>query len=229
MDAPKKDPVYLAALPPGLREGVHKAVHSQKATVSANFTRMPKAVVRARVALIGDSAGCCHPLSASGLSSCTRDALELRRAVARSPDDLPSALQQYSAWRRGPQRTRISLAAALYQAFSERTPEMEFLRRGLFRYWKRSASGRKVSMALLSTQETRMGVMAREYARVVGFALPRLLLESGASWAALVNSQKALAGLVRSTFPYVSETVRDAIDSMGLRRRTVVEAESVEP
>lgn len=219
IEAPKKDPEYLVALPESLRDAVRKVIETQKATVAASFTRMPVAAAKGRVALVGDSAGCCHPVSASGLSSCTRDALELRRALTETPENVPEALAHYSTWRRGPQRTRISLAAALYQAFSERTPEMEFLRRGLFRYWKGSASGRKASMALLSMHELRMGVMAREYARVVGFSLPKLVAESSASWASFRNGQKALAGLVRSTLPFVTETVKDAMDSMGLRRR----------
>ncbi|MFN0063864.1 MAG: FAD-dependent monooxygenase [Myxococcaceae bacterium] len=227
IDAPKKDPSYLAALPPALREAVQTVVHTHRAVVAASFTRKPQFAAKGRVALVGDAAGCCHPVSASGLSSCTRDALELRRALQESPDDIHQALSRYSVWRKGPQRTRISLAAALYQAFSENSPEMNFLRRGLFRYWRRSKAGRRTSMALLSTREMRVGVMAREYARVVSFALPRLMVDSSKSWSALQNGRRALTGLVRSTLPHVGETVRQAIDTLGRRRRSESGSKSV--
>jgi len=65
----------------------------------------------------------------------------------------------------------LTLAQALYQAFTSPATEMGLLRKGLLRYWERSDSGRAASMALLATQETRMSVMAREYARVAWYAL----------------------------------------------------------
>jgi 2-polyprenyl-6-methoxyphenol hydroxylase-like FAD-dependent oxidoreductase len=219
IDAPKKDPAYLAALPPAFRESVREALVSQRAAVSANFTRVPNALTRGRVVLVGDAAGCCHPLGASGLSSCTRDALGLKKALEPDPGNVPAGLRRYSALRRGAQRTRISLAGALYQAFSDHTPEMALLRRGLFRYWARSTAGRSSSMGLLSTHETRMHVMAREYARVVSFAIPELIRRgpNEASWS-LNTRRKAVMGIVRSTLPYVSETVKDALDTVGIRR-----------
>src|SRR5215468_6198420 len=61
----------------------------------------------------------------------------------------------------------MSLGSALYEAFCSETAEMAALRGGLFRYWERSPTGTRTSMSLLSTRETRMSVMAREYARVV--------------------------------------------------------------
>jgi 2-polyprenyl-6-methoxyphenol hydroxylase-like FAD-dependent oxidoreductase len=220
IDAPKKDPAYLSALPPTLREAVRKVLLEQRATVSANFTRVPRSVTSGRVVLVGDAAGCCHPLGASGLSSCTGDALGLKRALQSNPDDMPAALKRYVALRRGAQRTRISLAGALYQAFSDHTPEMALLRRGLFRYWAQSASGRSASMGLISTHETRMHVMAREYARVVGFALPEIVKARKQDWS-FNRGSKAVMGLVRSTLPYVGESVRDVLDTVGWKRASV--------
>ncbi|PYN02960.1 MAG: hypothetical protein DME02_24505, partial [Candidatus Rokuibacteriota bacterium] len=82
---------------------------------------------------------------------------------------------RFAARRAGPQRTRLVLAEALYAVFVARTPETRVLRAALLHYWTRSPRGRAASMALLSTQEGRMSVMAREYARVVRHALPGLL------------------------------------------------------
>ena len=217
IDAPKKDPAYLSALSPILRDAVRETLLTQRAAVSANFTRVPRSVTSGRVVLVGDAAGCCHPLGASGLSSCTGDALGLKKALETHPDDMNAALREYVHLRRGAQRTRISLASALYQAFTDHTPEMALLRRGLFRYWAESASGRATSMGLISTHETRMHVMAWEYARVVGFALPELLKMPKQDFS-LNRGGKAVMGLVRSTLPYVSETVRDALDTVGWKR-----------
>jgi hypothetical protein len=63
------------------------------------------------------------------------------------------------------------------------------------------------------------GDRAREYARVVGFALPSLLETpaNDGSWS-LDERRRAVVGLVRSTIPYVTETVRDVMDTVGLRR-----------
>jgi len=63
-------------------------------------------------------------------------------------------------------RTRATLGPALVEALSSHAPEMELLRRGLFRYWSKSSRGRGASLGLLSTQEARGWVMLREYAAV---------------------------------------------------------------
>src|SRR5208283_550212 len=160
---------------------------------------------------------CCHPLSASGMSSCTRDALALQSALRGSPGNVSAALARYALLRRGPQRTRLSLASALYRCFSEASPEMQALRQGIIRYWTRSPSGRDVSMALLSTRESRMWVMCFEYARVVGhsfIALGRGLL-SGA--VPLRTALRAAVGLVRSTFPHLGGAARGLLENAGLR------------
>jgi hypothetical protein len=151
------------------------------------------------------------------MSSCTRDALALQGAL-REAGDVPGALARYALVRRGPQRTRLSLASALYRCFSETSPEMAALRRGIVRYWTRSSSGRSASMALLSTRESRMWVMSLEYARVVGhsfLALARTFLAGAVPFKTAV---RAAVGLVRSTLPHVSEATRGFLEDAGLRR-----------
>jgi len=215
---PVREPHYLRALPEGLRAAVTTALQETRPLVSANFTRLPKHVSRGSAVLVGDAAGCCHPLSASGMSSCTRDALALQSALRDSPGDIPAALARYALVRRGPQRTRLSLASALYRCFSESSPEMAALRQGIVRYWTRSTSGRETSMALLSTRESRMWVMSLEYARVVRhafLALGRNLFSRGLS---IPTAARAALGLVRSTLPHLSEAARGLLEDVGLRR-----------
>jgi squalene monooxygenase len=178
--------------------------------MAANETRLPESVAVQSAVLVGDAAGCCHPLSASGLSSCTRDARVLQQALERYPDDVPAAVQLYAAKRRAPQRTRIALASALYRTFSEQTPEMEALRIGMFRYWARTRAGRIVSMALLSTRELRMWIMAREYARTVLHAL--IAMPSRREPGSRRGSLWAAIRLVRSAFPHFRAALAGALE-----------------
>ncbi len=165
----------LVALPIPLRDVARQVMARQRGLVSTNYSMLPERVTAGRVVLVGDAAGCCHPLTATGLSVCTRDAMRLREALRFTSGAVPAALERYAAGREGPQRTRLALADALYEIFLARTPETRLLRDGLLRYWKSSARGCAASMALLSTQEGHMSVMAREYAIVVGYALSGLL------------------------------------------------------
>jgi squalene monooxygenase len=132
-------------------------------------------VVVGRLVLVGDAAGCCHPLTATGLSMCTRDAMRLCRALQAAGGNVPIALAAYARARGGPQRTRVALAEALYRAFAGQSEEMRLLREGVLRFWQRSRRGRAASMALLSTHEGRMSVMAVQYARAIGYALMGLV------------------------------------------------------
>ena len=219
---PVREAQYLRALPAALRRAVTDSLQATRPLVSANFTRLPKHVARASAVLVGDSAGCCHPLSASGMSSCTRDALALRDALRAAGNDIPTALAHYALERRGPQRTRLSLASALYRCFSEASPEMEALRRGIVRYWTRSRSGRTASMALLSTRESRMWVMSLEYARVVGHSFLALIKTLLVGRIPVTTAARAALGLVRSTVPHVGEAARGLLEDAGLRRAAAV-------
>jgi hypothetical protein len=59
-------------------------------------------------------------------------------------------------------------------------------------------------MALLSTRESRMGVMAAEYARVVGYGLLELARRGGAPAESLLARGRAAYGLSRSTVRYAA-------------------------
>jgi 2-polyprenyl-6-methoxyphenol hydroxylase-like FAD-dependent oxidoreductase len=197
-----REPRRLAALPEPFRAHVAAAVATKRPLVAANLTIVPAALVRGRVVLVGDAAGCCHPVSASGLASATHDAIALAEAIGTQPHDVPAALRGYAKQRRVPQRTRIQLASALYRAFDEASPEMTLLRRGLVAYW-RTPRGRATSMSLLATSEQRLAVMAREYAQVAGYALPALLDRARPKLA----RRRALVGLLASVVPHLQAAI----------------------
>ena len=210
-DGLSRSPHLLNGLPMQLREQLLFRLRLERPLMAANETRLAHRVAVQSAVLIGDAGGCCHPLSASGLASCTRDALALQAALQEAQGDCARATQLYAKRRRAPQRTRIALASALYRAFSEPSAEMAALRAGLFRYWERSADGREVSMALLSTDESRMSVMAREYARVVGYGLAAMAqARAGEFPAGFRRSWPAAWRLARSTLPHLRDTVQGA-------------------
>lgn len=165
------DDTPLVGLPIALREAVKHALGTQPVRAASNDERIPQRVQAGLVVFVGDAAGCCHPISASGIASGLRDACELEAAVSASPDDLRAAFSRYSRRRRPAQRTRIALATALFRAFSDHGAGMTALRLGLFTYWLSTSDGTQRSMELLSTRDMRMWSMAREYSRVAGHGL----------------------------------------------------------
>ena len=165
----------LHALPPAVKERSVRAIETQAPLRSVNVSITPETVFKGRTVCVGDAGGCCHPLTATGLSACTRDAVLLRQALRETGHDIPKAMQHYARRRAGPQRTRMAGADLLYAAFRAQTPEMRLLRQGLFRYWDRSPAGRITTMALLSMQEERLASLVREYAQICRHSVPELM------------------------------------------------------
>jgi squalene monooxygenase len=211
-DRVRTEPAILSGVPESLRQAVLDALEREDPLVASNDTRMMEHVYKGNVVLVGDAAGCCHPLSASGMASAVRDARVLLGAMSAAGNDVPRALAAYARARRPANRTRIALASSLYEAFSSDAGQMAALRSGLFRYWERSPTGTRISMSLLSTRETRMSVMAREYARVVVHGLMSL----GAGGVRTVHGPgsavRAGALLVASAMPHLRTAMAGAVE-----------------
>ena len=208
----RTEPSILSGVPEPLRGAILEALQREPPLVASNDTRVVESVSKGNVVLVGDAAGCCHPLSASGIASAVRDARGLHRAMSECGNDVSRALAAYARARRPPNRTRIALASALYEAFSSDTPEMAALRSGLFRYWERSPGGTRTSMSLLSTRETRMSVMAREYARVVAHGLVSLGSGSVRAVRGPHRALRAGALLVASAVPHLRTAMAGAVE-----------------
>ena len=211
-DRVRAEPEILSGVPEPLRQAILDALEREPPLVASNDTRIMDHVYRGNVVLVGDAAGCCHPLSASGMASAVRDARVLHRAMADAGNDVGRALAAYAKARRPANRTRIALASSLYEAFSSDASEMAALRSGLFRYWEHSPTGTRISMSLLSTRETRMSVMAREYARVVAHGL--VAIGSGGVRAVRGPARAMRAGalLVASALPHVRTAMAGAFE-----------------
>jgi 2-polyprenyl-6-methoxyphenol hydroxylase-like FAD-dependent oxidoreductase len=159
------------ALTAPLRSAVESAMaaRSGQRFVSSDVT--VSGVSRGHVVLVGDAAGTCHPISASGMTMGIDDAIRLARALRCRDGDVTAALALYAAERRSRQRARVLLAAMLHDALGGAGPEMGLLRAALHRYWSDSARARAASMALLGMDDVSMRSILTEFLRVVASGL----------------------------------------------------------
>jgi len=154
-------------LPAALRRDVEQAIVGQPRMSVMTQAITAERSSHGRVVLVGDAGGCCHPLTATGMSMCVSDALLLREALAERPRDISAALQLYQRRRRWPQATRLALADALREALCGTSPEMRVVRSGILAYWRDSAAGRSATLALLSTADGRPVALMREIIAVM--------------------------------------------------------------
>jgi squalene monooxygenase len=140
------------------------------------------------LALVGDAAGCSHPITASGMTMGLRDAETLgvqARRRAGAPEGEPwldaESLRRYRAEHDRYVPTRQALADAIYEAFRGGEDGSRSIRRALFDYWGSGDTARSRSMALLSCSERRPHVFLSEYLRTAGHALGTSLVPRHAS------------------------------------------------
>ncbi|MBC8071781.1 MAG: FAD-dependent monooxygenase, partial [Deltaproteobacteria bacterium] len=128
--------------------------------------------------LVGDAAGCSHPITASGMTMGLRDAENLGEQAARralAPVGEPwldeGALRRYRVEHDRYVPTRQALADAIYEAFRGESEGSRAIRRALFDYWRSGVTARRRSMSLLSCAEASASVFISEYLRAAGYAL----------------------------------------------------------
>jgi 2-polyprenyl-6-methoxyphenol hydroxylase-like FAD-dependent oxidoreductase len=182
-DADSKESIktHLSFFTDSLREAVERHLAENKPLAAANFCIIPETSVKRNFALVGDARGCCHPLTASGITAAVKDALVLRDALrdTRAADgrlDVAAALKRYARIGDRLQLTRRTLAEELREAFLAQTPEAMLLNQCIFSYWRHSPTGRRRSMELLSTLDSSIFSLASQYAMVALHAfrlLPR--------------------------------------------------------
>ncbi|QSA98169.1 NAD(P)/FAD-dependent oxidoreductase [Methylococcus sp. EFPC2] len=169
---------HLSFFPEVFCKDIERVLAAGKPLAAANYCIIPEASVRGNFALIGDARGCCHPLTASGITAAVKDALILRDALRESRLDVRAALQRYSRVCGRLELTRRTLAEELREAFLAQTPEDLLLHQCIFSYWRTSPQGRVRSMALLSTLDSSIFSLAAQYTMVALHAfrlLPRWL------------------------------------------------------
>jgi squalene monooxygenase len=155
------------ALTPRLRAAVHAAMADGLGQCFVSSDVTVSGVTRGDVVLVGDAAGTCHPISASGMTMGIDDATRLERALRGRDGGVRASLALYAAERRSRQRARVLLAAMLRDALGGAGPEMGLLRGALQGYWSGSARARAASMALLGMDDVSMRSILIEFSRVV--------------------------------------------------------------
>jgi squalene monooxygenase len=204
---PRERPEFLLALPSRLRAAVRQALEGRDAVrMASNDEWRVETTWRGSAMLVGDAAACCHPLTASGMAACFQDARTLRESLRRHPGCVPRALEHCAHVRRPAQNVRVALASALHGAFAGQDEASLTLRLGLLHCWEHSPRGVRASMALLSSEDLRMWVMAREHLRVVAHAFAAMLSTRTAR-----GSFRSAAPLLRQAGPHLRGTVVDAV------------------
>lgn len=129
---------------------------------------------RRRTLLIGDAAGSCHPVTASGITSILLDAESLVDSIRRGSDDMGAAMAAYNLEWSMRQMVRVALSNTLYEAIASASPERAYLRRAMMSYW-RTERGRSLSTALLSMSDLRQLSLSRAMAGIFCVAIAELL------------------------------------------------------
>lgn len=158
---------HLRFFPPAFREDIEKALQNDKPMAAANYRIVPQTSVKANVALLGDARGCCHPLTASGITTAVKDAQNLRDALLACNFDYQAALRRYAKVSGRIQLTRRTLSEELREAFLSHTSEAKLLNECIFSYWRHNPKGRAHSLALLSTQDSSILSMGAQFVFVV--------------------------------------------------------------
>lgn len=132
-------------LPPGVVTALATALETGKpAWMQTRF--LPRADhASGNVALVGDAAGCVHPLSAAGISLGLMDV----RALSQCAD-----LRQYSRRRKAEARVPELLSNALYDVFSSGEADAMALRRSIYDTWRSSPGECQRTMRMLAGTDT---------------------------------------------------------------------------
>ncbi len=161
---------YAPHLPEGVRATLFKALDGGEIEVAANYAISTDECTVPGAALVGDSAGCSHPLTATGMTVALNDtrllAAELAAMDLADRAQVDRALAKYQTARYRFVRAREILADALYEVFRGTDDGTRAIRAGIFQYWNASAGNRARSMALLSGHESSLPAFLREYVTV---------------------------------------------------------------
>ncbi len=143
-----------AMLPSPLADAIEQVLQHERPRRINTFLVIVSKPRRGRVVLIGDAAGTCHPLTASGMSACVADALSLGSTLARVGGDIDATLDRHTATRNQAQLCRLALASVMHEVMTSPAPKFAHIRAGMMRYWQ-TECGRSRAVALLSMRESR--------------------------------------------------------------------------
>jgi 2-polyprenyl-6-methoxyphenol hydroxylase-like FAD-dependent oxidoreductase len=186
------------SVPEPLRSAMLRALADAPVEICANHAITTRRCAAPGVALIGDSGGCSHPITASGMTVALNDIRTLATELDRG-GPIDQALDRYESARYDFVRAREMLADGLYDVFRRGDDGARAMRSGLSRYWTSGARARAASLALLSGQESRLRAFVAEYLSVVSESAASVL--GGAVDNTVPGGRRAaLTGLARTAY-----------------------------
>jgi squalene monooxygenase len=188
---------YVPALPPSLRGQLARALESGPVDLCGNYIVQTQRCTVPGAALLGDAAGCSHPLTASGMTNSLSD-IRILAEELRAGGTLGDALARYELRRYRFVRIREILAEGLYEAFRAEGVGARAIQVGILRYWRTSARGRATTVALLSGDDARLTTFVAEYLRVITQSIQGGVLRPAAD-RSIRSRAHFLAGLVRDS------------------------------
>ena len=173
-----------------------------------NITRVPSPW-RGRVVLIGDAAGTCHPLTASGMTSGIADVILLTDELAKAPDNIAGACRRYARRSSARQRSRLVLAETVQEVFAGTAAEFSLVRCAMMRYW-RSVKGNRRATALLAMEEESPARLWWAIASTLGYGAVEILRPSLSRESGMGLTRRYRAGLaaLKLAMSYLGDPVR---------------------
>lgn len=155
-------------LPPAIARALAASLKTRKpAWIETRF--LPRTEYGSgNVALVGDAAGCTHPLTAVGISLGLMDV----KALVDSAD-----VAQYARRQRAVTRVPEMLSNALYQVFSDNRFDAVAIRRSMYDLWRANAMERRRTMGMLAGTDVRGKSFATSFFRI-GFKAARTTVGS---------------------------------------------------
>jgi 2-polyprenyl-6-methoxyphenol hydroxylase-like FAD-dependent oxidoreductase len=188
---------YAPKLPDPLRGQLLRALQSGQVELWGNYIVQTDRCTVPGAALIGDAAGCSHPLTASGMTNSLSD-IRILSEELRTSETIDEALARYEVRRYRFVRIREILAEELYEAFRAEGAGARAIRTGIFRYWRTSPRGRAATVALLSGDDARLSTFVGEYLRVMRESIHGVVL-GPKNDLSLCGRATSLAGLLKDS------------------------------
>jgi len=184
---------FVPYLPAGLADDVTAALANLDGPLEMAPTinlPAPQATGHGLV-LVGDAAGCSHPITASGMTMGLLDAKYLGREAQRRSEQLADddrspwlddrCLRRYRYEHDRYVPTRQALADSIFEAFRGVDTGARGIRRALFSYWRSGSRQRTRSLALLACAEQRPQIFLAEYLKTAGHVVQASMMPQHAS------------------------------------------------
>jgi len=207
-------------VPEPLRSAIGRAIVEAPPELCATHAITTRRCTSPGVALVGDSGGCAHPLTAGGMTIALNDISTLAEELDRT-GTVASALERYQDRRYGFVRAREIVVDVLYDLFRRDDEGAKTLRQGLLRYWNSGPRARSASMSLLSGRESRISAFVAEYLAVVS-ASARGALEVATAKQQRGARRAAASHLAVTSFDQLTRTAK--LVYLDLRRRPTLRA-----